>query len=241
MTVLLSLSRARRYAYRFVKFHLAGARAPRLDTLEGKTVVVVGSAPFSTRPMGWNPDFRVLTINASQIAAQGWLTQQPDVTLMQFNQIEGTNSSAVDVRRVLQHRRTGILFMLHWRHDLERLRRGLASFDYGHDQVRLMGRYERIALMREVTGRLNVELEADTKWSNGIVGAALAIHSGAANVILTGIDPASTGHAYNDLAHPRLHASMDLGALKIFRQRGYPLFTADPHVAERTQLPLWTG
>ena len=102
-----------------------------------------------------------------------------------------------------------------------------------------MSRYQRIALMRKTTGMLNLELDAGTKWSNGIVATALAIHSGAARVILTGIDPTSQGHGYNDLRLTRLHAATDADALKLFVRKGYPVFTADPHVSESLDLSLW--
>lgn len=242
MTGSEGVSRARRYAYRYLKYHLLSRQAPKLEpTLGGKTVVVVGSAPFSTRPAGWDDHFRVITINASQAAAARWLTEKPDVTLMQFNQIEGQNTSAVEVRRVLTGHGTGVLIVLHWRHDLQRLVDGLSGFSYSHDELQIMDRYERIALMRQVTGKLNLELEAETKWSNGIVGAALAVHSGAARVILTGIDPLSTGHGYNDLGLTRLHATADMEAIDLFLRLGYPVHTADPGVAERTHIPLWKG
>ena len=236
------LDLARRWTYRWIKYHLLTARPPALPgLLQHKTVVIVGSAPFSTRPAGWNADFRVVTVNASQVAARSWLDQRPDITLMQFNQIEGTNASALEVRRVLRGQSTGLLYMLHWRHDIQRLKRGLAAFDYAFDDLRLMGRYERIALMHAVLGRLNLEMDTETKWSNGIVAAALAVQSGAARVILTGINPHSSGHAYNDLTLGRAHAGPDLEALRILVGRGFPVFTADPEVARATALPLWTG
>lgn len=236
------LLRLRRYLYRLAKYHLLAPTAPHLSaTFQGRTAVIAGSAPFSTRPAGWDEDFRVVTINASQMAACAWLTAPPDVTLMQFNQIEGTNPNAIEVRRVLRGQSTGLLIMLHWRHDMARLQRGLAAFGYGYDGLRLMSRYERAALMRTVTGRLNLELEAETKCSNGIVAAALALHSGARRVILTGIDPRSRGHGYNDLGLTRLHAAADMQALATMIARGYPVLTADPYVAEATGLPLWTG
>ena len=234
------LTRTRRYFTRWVRYRLAAPRVPNLERLLlGKTVVVAGSAPFSTKPLGWDDSFRVLTINASQIAAQGWLPHPPDVTLMQFNQIEGLNPAAVEVRRVLQHQKTGLLCLLNWRHERERLLRGLEAFDYRYNELTLISRHERIALMHRMTGRLNLELEGEAKWSNGIVGAALALASGAANVVLTGIDPLSKGHKYNSLNLSRMHQETDLEALQIFRDQRLPVFTADPNVAQSVGLPLW--
>ncbi|WP_211596252.1 hypothetical protein [Paracoccus aestuariivivens] len=236
------MARARRYLYRLAKYRLTAPRIPDLGpVLQGRTAVVVGSAPFSTRPAEWDAGFRVITINASQIAARNWLIETPDVTLMQFNQIEGQNPNALEVRRVLRGQSTGLLYMLHWRHDLDRLKHGLISFDYRYDQLRLMSRYERVALMHKATGKLNLELEADTKWSNGIVAAALSLVSGAEKVILTGINPLSSGHGYNAIGLARLHTGPDLEAMQLFAARGYPVFTADHPVAEATGLPLWTG
>ena len=230
------------YLYRYLKYQLLRPRAPQLrQELEGRTAVVVGSAPRSTRPAGWNTSFRVITINASQAAAGAWLTEKPDVTLMQYNQLEGLTTTACEVRRVLSGKRTGTLFVLHWQHDVPRLQQGLARFDFGFDQLRLMSRYERIALMHKCTGKLNLELEAASKWSNGIVGVALALQSGAARVILTGINPMSQGHAYNELQRPRLHASTDLEALRLFRNSGLPIFTADASVSSATGIELWRG
>lgn len=236
------LQRRKNAIYRYLKYHLVRPRAPELrPELEGRTVVVVGSAPHSTRPLGWDASFRVMTINASQVAASAWLSETPDVTLMQYNQIEGQTPTALEVRRVLRGKKTGTLFVLHWQHGMPRLEQGLAHFDYGFRQLRLIGRYERIALMHRCLGQLNLELEAASKWSNGIVGAALALHSGAQCVILSGINPMSTGHAYNELGLPRLHASTDLEALNAMRAAGYPVFTADAAVAQATGIPLWQG
>ncbi|MBW9114809.1 membrane-anchored protein [Rhizobium cauense] len=240
MSYLSDLIHLKRHANRWLRYRLAAPQVPNLEELfKGKNVVVVGSAPVSTEPPGWNDRFRVLTINASQVAATAWLKQAPDATLMQFNQIEGTNPAALEVRKVLKHQKTGMLCILNWRHDLPRLQRGIEAFQYSYDELKLISRHERIALMHRMTGRLNLEMEGEAKWSNGIVGVALAINSGAANVILTGIDPLSNGHKYNSLDLSRMHKETDLEALKAFREREMPIFTADPHVAQSTNLPLW--
>ncbi|MDS9469336.1 hypothetical protein RGQ15_17375 [Paracoccus sp. MBLB3053] len=242
MPFLDSVARRKRFLYRYIKYHVLRPPVPEQKALlRGKTAVVVGSAPGSHRPVGWNESFRVITVNASQVAAADWLSDVPDITLMQFNQIEGENPSALEVRRVLRGRRTGSLILINWRHDLQRLKNGLARFDYGYDRLLTMSRYERIALMERCLGKLNLELDASTKWSNGVVGVALALQSGARRVILTGIDPCSAGHGYNDLRMTRLHATTDLEALTLLRDAGLPIFTADPAVSERTGLALWAG
>jgi hypothetical protein len=242
VTFLDRVNHGRKYAYRYLKYHLKRPSVPEArDILDGRTAVVVGSAPNSTRPEGWNANFRVITINASQAAAAGWLDERPAITLMMFNQIEGQNPTAKEVRRVLQSKSTGKLILLLWRHDLQRLKQGLAAFGYAYDELSVMSRYQRMALMYACLGKLDLDLDLSTRWSNGIVGTAFALQSGAKRVILSGINPQSTGHAYNSLGLNRQHVSADLDALHALVGQGKPVFTADTEVAKSTGLPLWRG
>ncbi len=204
-------------------------------------VLVVGSAPISTKPEGFGPHWMVFTINGSQSVAADWGVAVPDVTFLQFNQVEGKGSNATAVRRVLSGRRTRRLCVLRWKHDRERLERGLRAFDYGTDDLVIVGRYARMALFQRVMGRTNLERDNAQKYSNGITAVLYAIAAGAPAVIISGIDPTSSGHIYNDLGLRRLHAATDASLLNELRLRGLPLYTADAHVAEGTSLPLWTG
>lgn len=206
-----------------------------------RAVLVIGSAPVSTRPADFGSNYAVFTINGSQSVAAKWGVDLPDVTFLQFNQVEGKGANAVAVRSVLAGRRTKRLCVMRWKHDRERLQRGLDAFDYGADEIVIAGRYARMALFHRVMGRTNFERDNAQKYSNGIAAVLYAIASGAPAVIISGIDPTSVGHVYNDLGLKRLHASTDMALLDELRLRGLPLYTADPHVAERTSLPLWTG
>ena len=60
-------------------------------------------------------------------------------------------------------------------------------------------------------------------------------------VILTGISPQANGHVYNQENLARFHKDMDQKALQALRDRRYPIFTADPDVAESSGIPLWSG
>jgi hypothetical protein len=226
--------------YRLLKYGIVRPQALELPSLAGKNVVVVGSAPKSQQPDGFDGTYRVVTVNASQVNIQAWGVV-PDVTLIQYNQIEGQTTNAREVRRVLSGQRTGVLIVLLWRHELQRLKDGLAGIGYSFQFLRLMSRYERIALVHKVTGALNLELDSSSKYSNGVIATLLALNSGAKAVILTGINPMSSGHAYNSIGLPRLHASKDLDILRRLNRLGLPVFTADPAVAATTGLPIWTG
>ena len=229
------------YWLRSLAYHLVPPKPLRHPGPIGRPVLVVGSAPVSNRPAGFGPHFMVFSINGSQSVAAGWGAEVPDVTFLQFNQVEGTNPNAVAVRRVLAGKRTRRLCVIRWKQGRERLMRGLKAFDYEAGEVVIATRRSRMALFHRVMGRANLERDNAQKYSNGVTAVFYAFEAGAPAVVVSGIDPSSSGHVYNDLGLRRLHAWSDLAILLELSQRGLPLYTADPHVAENTGLPLWTG
>jgi hypothetical protein len=204
-------------------------------------VLIVGSAPVSNLPKGFNSRFSVITINGSQAVTAGWGLGPPDVTFMQPNQIEGMSDNGRFVRKILQGQRTRLLYVMRWKHNMARLRRGLAAFDYQYEELQRVSRYRRMALFEAILGGQNLEADNEMKFSNGVTGILYAAASGAREIIITGIDPTSKGHVYNELDLPRLHANTDREILKKLHTRGLPLSTADPHVASSLGLPLWDG
>jgi hypothetical protein len=237
---MASFSDFKKRLYRDIKYRLVRASPPGMDVPFKGPVVVVGSAPVSHKPARFDDSFRVITVNGSQAATKSWGIAAPDVTLMQFNQIEGTNTNAVAVRQVLNGERTGRLYVLLWRkNDRPRLEQGLNAFNYGYDHLTIVDKYERMALLDKVAGLKSLELDADSKCSNGINAVLFALYNGATAVIITGINPNSGGHAYNQENLQRLHVQMDAKILQNLVARGCPIFTADPAVAQSFGLPLW--
>lgn len=229
------------WLFRLVRYTVTQPKPWSDPALNGRSVMVVGSAPKSTKPADFGPSYLVMSINASQIVAREWGVEKPDMTLMMFHQIEGKYKNAQEVRRVLNGERTGHLYLLLWRHDLKRLKEGLKRINYGYDQLSIVDRYSRVALVRAMTGQLNFEIGPESKYSNGIIGVMLALHSGAQRVVISGINPASTGHIYNAENLHRKHSGPDMDALRHMEKLGLPVYTADPEVAKATGLPLWTG
>ncbi|MBY3465774.1 membrane-anchored protein [Rhizobium laguerreae] len=239
--MLTALSAARKVVPRRIKYFLRNPTPPTTLAPFARPVVVLGSAPKSHKPVGFDASYRIISVNGSQLALQYWDVDAPDVTLMGYNEIEGTNTSAVEVRRVLGGKRTGSLYVLAWRHGRERLEAGLKAIDYGFGEIHIVDRYQRMALLHKVTGRLNLELDAETKCSNGIIAALFALYNGATAVILSGINPHSAGHVYNGVNLARLHVRMDAEMLARLVGLGYPIYTADPQVSVDIGLPLWRG
>lgn len=234
-------SETKKRVYRHLKYALIRPRPPATPVAFDGPVLVVGSAPVSHKPAGFDDTFRVITVNGAQIVAERWGIEGPDITFMQFNQIGGTNTNAVEVRRVLNGKRTGMLFVLLWREGMDALQKGLKAFDYGYEGLRIVNRYERMALLGRVCGFKSVELDAESKCSNGINAVLFALYHGAPAVIMSGISPHASGHAYNRENLPRFHKDMDQKVLRTLLDKGFPVFTADPEVAERAGIPLWTG
>lgn len=231
----------KKHIYRQIKYHVTRPNPPILAEPFRGPVLVVGSAPVSNKPADFDETFRVITINGSQVVTKGWGIEVPDVTLVQFNQIEGTNTNAVEVRRVLNGERTKMLYVLLWRKERQRLEDGLKAFDYRYDRLEIVDRYKRMALLDRVGGVKCSELGADDKCSNGINAVLFALYNGATQVIITGINPDSGGHVYNTENLTRLHARKDREVLERLLDRGYPIFTSDPAVSQSVGLPLWEG
>ena len=234
-------SELKKHYYRQIKYHLTRPKPPMLAERFDGPVLVVGSAPVSNKPVDFDESFKVITINGSQMVTKAWGIEAPDVTLVQFNQIEGTNTNAVEVRRVLNGERTKMLYVLLWRKERERLEEGLRKFNYSYDKLEIVDRYKRMALLDRVGGVKCSELGADDKCSNGINAVLFAIYNGATEVIITGINPDSGGHVYNQENLARLHVRKDREVLERLLERGYPVFTSDPAVSQSIGLPLWKG
>ncbi|WEX75215.1 membrane-anchored protein [Sinorhizobium numidicum] len=236
------ISETRKRVYRNLKYRLMRPAPPSAPARFRGPVVVVGSAPISHKPAGWNSDFSVITVNGSQSVIKSWGIEAPDITLMQFNQIDGTTPNAVEVRRVLNGERTGALYVFLWRKDdRPRLEQGLRAFNYRYDNLQIVDRYERMALLDRVAGLRSLELDADSKCSNGMNAVLFALYNGAPVVIITGINPNSAGHSYNQAGLARLHVQMDKEVVTKLLKDKRPIFTADPRVSEELGIPLWTG
>ncbi|WP_349434533.1 membrane-anchored protein [Pararhizobium sp. A13] len=236
-TWLNKLRRSWRYR---LAYRLARPQAPKQPIPFRGPALIVGSAPASNLPDGFDSRFSVICVNGSQIVTADWGIDAPDVTFLQFNQVEGNGERATAVRRALSGKRCRILYVLRWPKSEARLREGLAAFDYGFDELRLINQYDRTRLAESVLGRVIAEGDNESKFSNGITSLLYAIHNGATAVIITGIDPSSTGHIYNALNMQRLHSDTDVKILIELLERGFRLYTSDPHVAESTGLPLWS-
>jgi hypothetical protein len=230
-----------RQVYRRLKYALTRPVPLKSSPHFTGPVVVVGSAPVSHKPVGLDASYGIISINGSQTVIDRWGIDEPHITLMQPRQIESENTNAIEVRRVLNGLRTKRLYVFLWRKGLPQLKEAIAKFNYTFGHLEIVDRYDRIALIDRVTGIKSFEIDTEDKYSNGIIGVMFALHQGATAVIITGINPDSSGHIYNTKDLPRLHMKKDREILVLLRQKGFPIYTADPEVSASTGIPIWQG
>jgi hypothetical protein len=224
---------------RRMRLALIGPRAPRHPGGFHGPVVVLGSAPQNTKPAGFDDSFSVLTVNASQANLDAWGVEKPAATFIHFYNIEGDSENARAVRKVLDGRATGELYVLRWTLGEEALLQSVKAMNYRYDHLHSLSKYHRMAMHLEVMRYFNNEDDNELKFSNGITALFYALLSGAPAVILSGINPASSGNFYGDLERKRLHANTDMRILNELKARGLPIYTADADVAAATGLDLW--
>jgi len=181
----------------------------------------------------------VLTVNASQVTAQKWGLAIPDMTFMQFSPIMSADLHGQEFRRVLHGKRTKSLYAMLWNDGELALQKSLDSFSYGFDDLHIISRYERMALLDKICGIKTTEVDARRKCSNGINAVLFALYHGAPAVIISGINPSSAGHSYSVSGLPRLHVETDRKIIKLILSRGLPLFTSDMQVSKENDIPLW--
>lgn len=226
---------------RVARYRILRPAAPRHDKPFPNPVVVVGSAPVSHKPEGLDESYTIVTVNGSQTVTKSWGIAKPHITFMMFGQIDAQTVNAKAVRSVLRGERTGLLIVSRWKKGMDRLKSGLAAFDYGADALRVISRLQRMALYEAVLGRLNPELTRGDYGSTGTFAILYLVNSGARTIIITGINPHSRGHVYNNENLQNQHAKSDKDILLALKQRGVGIYTADPEVARLTGLPLWVG
>jgi hypothetical protein len=217
------------------------ARPPRYDGGFPGPVLVLGSAPVANLPKDFDSRYTVITVNGAQFHLQQWGLGQPDITFLTWSQLASQSEKTTEVRRILAGHRTGALYVVRWRRSRRKLKAALRAIPYGYDDLQMLGRLRRMALYEQVTGDYNPENSIDTRYSNGITGVLFAFFNGAREVIISGIDPGSSGHVHGTADRARQHVEIDAAVMAELLRSGRQLYTSDPGVAERVGIPLWQG
>lgn len=212
----------------------------RLD----RPCLVLGSAPNPHLPTISNYD--LICVNSSGLIAKELGLGKPKLTVMGGFKLVHPNLE--EDRKVLHGLSTEYLILI--RHTLpiprveaEKL---LAALNYHYQQFLTVDFWDRACMIRKVTGKRlggedtpNASRQGTPNMaSNGIFAACYALYHGAPEIILSGISLTKDGHYYSEQNRRRRHTSFDLTAIKSMVERGWPVKTSEPELAELTGLPL---
>lgn len=202
--------------------------------------VVLGSAPRSSLPDGFDSTWSLWSVNASQCVAEKWGIGKPHITIMNGH-IMGTRPHNIDAKRALRGKSTGFLVLVF--DDMARLeptRSQLAEIEYSFDELLILTPARRAKIAHRMAGA-HIALGGIRQCSTGVFAAALALNQKNRPVVLSGLSLTANGHAYNDMGLRRKQTSEDHFALKRLSGRHKALATCDRVFAAESGLPVWSS
>ncbi len=201
---------------------------------QGERAFVFGSAPKYTIPISIN-DFRVLTVNGSQVKLKGLV---PDLTLFNTSLIKSSFLANIEARKALMGLETRNLVVVvgktGWRKRIHVLYR-LFRLKYKSKRLCLMESADREFVLKDLLG---LDVKAFGLPSNGVFLAVLACYLGASEVLMSGFSFSQDGHSYNNLNLGRGHIDADKIVLNRVRDLNLPIFAMDYEFARDSGLKL---
>lgn len=208
---------------------------------EAKPVMVLGSAPGTQLPQGWRTDHALITVNAAQVVGTQLGLNDPDIAVI-TGTLMGELPANVAAKAQLRDKATGTILYI------DRLviwkvgRKLLEQMNYRFDEALVMTHEARNHIMQQVIGEnLGMGRDASERVSNGIFAILLAIHLGYPQIVIAGINPGSSGHAYDSNNAPREHSDPDAHALQLIARQHRNVYAAAPELAAKFGLPLWSA
>ena len=200
--------------------------------IEGKRVLVLGSAPNPLVPSTADFDTLVCINGSPRVAASFGLT--PHISLLGNHNCLASTPVAVACLSSLQYLRTEVLlyFDVYETHDSPA--QILSRIKFQYDDLVVLSRSDRSAIVANAIGLSNY---ADVpEVSHGIVAACLAACGGAEQIILAGIS-LSGGHSYIRSNTPRRHIADDTEVLRALGELFHgKMATTNPDLARTTGL-----
>jgi hypothetical protein len=205
------------------------------ERIRGRPTLVLGSAPGASAPDEYDPStWSLICVNASGRIAKDLGLGTPDITVFAAGAITRNSASNIEMRAAISELETEVLVVrLLNREFLKQftrriaIRRRLRRFDYRYNQLVFVAPAEWEPVLASLVGpQQQTQTGNNHNVSTGIFCCALALLSEARRVVVAGIDPSSTGHAYSSSNQPRNHVSADQRAIAILRREKYVEFHA---------------
>jgi hypothetical protein len=221
---------------------LSAFRRPSLNlSRHTGPALVMGSAPNFRLPVGHDPNWVLVSVNASQLLAETFGLPVPDIALIRGGILVGGSEQESYKRELLRGRQARHLFIPVWPGAEDRLKEGCRSFDYRYDTLQALTKWQLANILWRVSGRYNMSRGWHKKISTGAFAIMLARFAGFAPVVASGFSLSQAGHGYDERNAFRYHADEDADLLRRVVRRREPIYAEDPDFAAESGLPLWRG
>lgn len=188
------------------------------NLFSGKPVLVFGSAPNPIIPKEFNGEWKIICMNASGLAVKRGNLPHPDITIFSVSGLLRSASNYVEIRKNIKGlysenvliRMLSGSFLKHWL-KMWRSKRVLRSLDYSYHNINCLGPAEWRAILLDVLGTEHMYLSKNI--STGVFCVILALYLNSGKVVVSGINPDSTGHSYSSSNIWRQHSDSDKDTL----------------------------
>lgn len=231
-----------------LEVRLLGARSRRLSTIRkrwrakfgGKRCLILGSAPGAILPARFDA---CLCVNGSPWMAKQAGLAAPDLTVVARYAIDSKTPKSRSTLAALRDLATDELVYVPLGQSEAEARDIFGNAAFGFEALTLATRRERAIIIADASNSDIGSGDRDERVSNGIFAAAIAIWSGASELVLAGFS-LKGGHGYIEGLTQRLHVDTDLAFFRmgddIHRRTGCRVVTTSGEIHQAAGLPLVT-
>ncbi|CDX32307.1 Membrane-anchored protein [Mesorhizobium sp. SOD10] len=203
--------------------------------------LVMGSAPNFRLPKGYDADWALVTVNASQLLAETFGLRVPDLAVIRRGILVDSGDQDFYKRDLLKGRQAKHLIIPVWTDVEDKLKAGCRTFNYRYDTLQALTKWQLANIVWRLSGKYHVSRGWYRKISTGVFAIMLARFAGFAPVVVSGFSLSQAGHGYDTRNAFRYHADEDADLLRRVVRRGEPIYAEDRDFAAESGLPLWQG
>ncbi|MCA0000569.1 MULTISPECIES: hypothetical protein [unclassified Mesorhizobium] len=203
--------------------------------------LVMGSAPNFRLPQGYDADWALVTVNASQLLAETVGLPVPDIAVIRRGIFVDASEQDFYKRDLLNGRQAKHLIIPVWPDVEDKLKAGCRTFDYRYETLQALTKWQLANVVWQLSGKYHMFRGWHRKISTGAFAIILARFAGFAPVVVSGFSLSQAGHGYDTRNAFRYHANEDAALLRRVVRRGEPIYAEDKDFAAESGLPLWQG
>ncbi|MCA0027696.1 MULTISPECIES: hypothetical protein [unclassified Mesorhizobium] len=203
--------------------------------------LVMGSAPNFRLPQGYDADWALVTVNASQLLAETVGLPVPDIAVIRRGIFVDASEQDFYKRDLLNGRQAKHLIIPVWPDVEDKLKAGCRTFNYRYETLQALTKWQLANVVWQLSGKYHMFRGWHRKISTGAFAIILARFAGFAPVVVSGFSLSQAGHGYDTRNAFRYHANEDAALLRRVVRRGEPIYAEDKDFAAESGLPLWQG